>query len=106
MEGSQFYSDWIFDEDYFNFEDKMHHLQQSESRLDRFNNFLRQITTGIDTAQRLRNPYPNQQPVHYNQHQYPTTMSAGMNPAYFWLIGGAVFIGGVAWLSKKHFDER
>ena len=105
MEGSQFYSDWIFDEDYFNFEDRMHHLQQSDSRLDRFNNFLRQVTTGIDSAQRLRNPYPTQH-GQYPYQQQPHMMNAGMNPAYFWLIGGAVFIGGVAWLSKKHFDER
>ena len=107
MEGSQFYSDWIFDDDYFNFEEGIERIQSAQnqssggtSTIDSINNVLKQITGGIDRANNMQT-----QPVHTGGN-YPVQNRAGIGSNLTWVVGGMVFIAGAAWVTKKVLDDK
>jgi hypothetical protein len=79
----------------------------SDSRfIDNLNETLKQITAGIEAANQINSGSGANSGNYYNlQPPQQSAISAGINPAMWWLVGGAAFIGGSAFLAKRYLDD-
>lgn len=113
MEESKFYSEAVLENTLQNQQFNTVTTQNSGGGfLNKASNVFKQIAIGIDAAnQHQTNQYAMQNPT-YNFNQYPQNQAAmaygynrQRNNTLLWVVGGAVVIGGIAYLAKENIDD-
>jgi hypothetical protein len=118
MENSMFYSDAMLNRTLSNQQYSNVSTQDSGGGfVNKAGNVLKQIVTGIDAANQAQGQqYAMNNPLYNFNNQYPQQNQAAMAYGYngygqqrdntlVWVLGGAVVIGGIAYLAKENLDD-